>query len=118
DLDKEHNPSGVTMEQAVARGLSKEYKPGCYHMQPWEALDYSRQRNWLASGDGDYGRQRHQQQLMKAIMKDAISANTLTNFGKIRDLQKAAGDLLVLDTGGNQLQDWVVTLAGLRPDDI
>jgi anionic cell wall polymer biosynthesis LytR-Cps2A-Psr (LCP) family protein len=94
----------------------KHYPVGCYDMQPWEALDYSRQRHNLPNGD--YDRQRHQQQLIKAIIKKVASKDTLTNFGMISKLQKAAGDLLTIDPGPNKLEDWVLTLQSLRPDDM
>jgi anionic cell wall polymer biosynthesis LytR-Cps2A-Psr (LCP) family protein len=85
-------------------------------MQPWEALDFSRQRYGLS--DGDYGRQRHQQQLLKAIMRETFSTDTMTNFSTMGSLQQAAGDLLTLDLGGNRIEDWALTLASLRADDI
>jgi anionic cell wall polymer biosynthesis LytR-Cps2A-Psr (LCP) family protein len=85
-------------------------------MQAWEALDYSRQRHNLPNGD--YDRQRHQQQLIKAIIKKVASKDTLTNFGTITKLQKAAGDLLTIDPGANRIEDWVLTLQALRPDDM
>jgi LCP family protein required for cell wall assembly len=94
----------------------KHYPVGCYDMQAWEALDYSRQRHNLPNGD--YDRQRHQQQLIKAIIKKVASKDTLTNFGMIAKLQKAAGDLLTIDPGPNKLEDWVLTLQSLRPDDM
>jgi anionic cell wall polymer biosynthesis LytR-Cps2A-Psr (LCP) family protein len=97
-------------------GTGKHYEIGCRDMQPWEALDYSRQRYELPNGD--YDRQRHQQQLLKAIVKKIASTDTLTNFSTIRRLQQAAGDLLTLDTGGNKLEDWVLTLSSLRSDDM
>jgi len=98
-------------------GDGKHYKKDdCYDMQPWEALDYSRQRYELPNGD--YDRQRHQQQLLKAIVKKVASPDTLTNFTTIRRLQAAAGDLLTLDTGGNKIEDWVLTLSSLRADDM
>src|SRR4029453_15794370 len=74
-------------------GDGKHYVKGtCPDMQPWEALDYSRQRYELPNGDHD--RQRHQQQLLKAIVKKVASPDTLTNFKTIGKLQAAAGDLL------------------------
>jgi anionic cell wall polymer biosynthesis LytR-Cps2A-Psr (LCP) family protein len=87
-------------------------------MLPWEALDYSRQRYYLANGDGDYGRQRHQQQLIKAIVQKVSSGDTITNFSTMTRLQKAAGDLLTLDLGNTKVEDWVLTLSSLRSDDI
>jgi LCP family protein required for cell wall assembly len=98
-------------------GTGKHYVYGqCYDMQPWEALDYSRQRYELPNGD--YDRQRHQQQLLKAIVKKVASTDTLTNFSTITKLQKAAGDLLTIDLGSNKLEDWVLTLSSVRPDDL
>jgi LCP family protein required for cell wall assembly len=96
--------------------VGKHYPLGCQPMQPWEALDYSRQRYGLS--DGDYGRQRHQQQLLKAIMRETLSPDTLTNFSTMRELQKAAGGLLTLDLGGNRIEDWALTLSSLGADDI
>jgi anionic cell wall polymer biosynthesis LytR-Cps2A-Psr (LCP) family protein len=96
-------------------GVGKYYPEGCYAMQPWEALDFARQRHL---SDGDYGRQRHQQQLIKAIIKKATSAGVLTDPGKILDLQRAAGDLLTLDLGGVPVEEWFYTLSGLGADDL
>jgi LCP family protein required for cell wall assembly len=100
----------------LAMRIGKHYPVGCYDMQPWEALDYSRQRKTLPNGD--YDRQRHQQQLLKAIVKKVASTDTLTNFSTIVKLKEAAGDLLTLDLGRNKLEDWVLTFQSLRPDDM
>jgi anionic cell wall polymer biosynthesis LytR-Cps2A-Psr (LCP) family protein len=91
-------------------------KGQCRNLSPWEALDYSRQRYSIP--DGDYGRQRHQQQLIKAIMKKTMSPDTLTNFNTIKNLQAAVGNLLTLDLGGNAIEDWVYTLKNLRSSDM
>jgi anionic cell wall polymer biosynthesis LytR-Cps2A-Psr (LCP) family protein len=96
-------------------GVGKYYPTGCYYMQDWEALDFARQRHL---SDGDYGRQRHQQQLIKAIIKKMTSAGTLTDPGKIRQLQQAAGDLLTLDLGNVPIEEWLFTLKSLRSDDL
>ena len=97
-------------------GVGYYYKKGCYEMQPWQALDFSRQRHGLA--DSDYGRQRHQQQLIKAIVRKATSAGVLTNLPKLLELQRAAGNLLTLDLGGVGMEEWIYTLSGLRSDDL
>ena len=96
--------------------VGKHYPVGCYDMQPWEALDYSRQRYGLS--DGDYGRQRHQQQLLKAIVRQAMKPDVFTNLSTINKLREAAGDLLTLDLGDFGVEDWVFTLSSLRADDI
>jgi len=110
---------GYDMDDHVAGPPGRRgwhYEVGCRHMEPWEALDYARQRHLLP--DGDYDRQRHQQQLIKAIVKQVASTDNLTNFKKISELQQAAGELLTLDLGGNSMEDWVFTLSSLRPDDM
>jgi LCP family protein required for cell wall assembly len=99
----------------------KGYKPfvhlkGCRDMAGWEALDYSRIRYDLP--DGDYGRQRHQQQLMKAIAKKATSAGTLTDLGKLRGLMQAAGQTMRLDTNGVDINDFIFTLKDLAGADL
>jgi LCP family protein required for cell wall assembly len=94
------------------------YEEGCRKVEGWEALDYARQRKTLASGEGDYGRQRHQQQLLKAMMKAAISKDTVTNIGKLDSLIKAAGDALIVDTNGVELADFVFTLKDVNVGDL
>jgi LCP family protein required for cell wall assembly len=94
----------------------KVYKKGCYHMEGWEALDFARQRKGLA--EGDYARQRHQQQLLMAMFKKMMSKGVVTDPGKIAELQKVAGDLLTLDLGKTAVLDWVFTLKGIGADGI
>jgi anionic cell wall polymer biosynthesis LytR-Cps2A-Psr (LCP) family protein len=101
------------------RPQRKHYAEGeCRDFLPWEALDYSRQRVDLGDGSGDYGRQRHQQQLLQAIIRKIASTNPITNFNTIAGIQQAAGDLLVLDLSGTAVEDWVLTMRDLRPDDL
>ena len=66
------------------------YKVGCYDFDAGQALDYARQRHF---DNGDYTRQRHQQQLLMAIFKKLFSAGTLSNPANIVSLQKSAGKL-------------------------
>ncbi len=88
----------------------------CRDLEPWEALDYSRQRVGLPNTD--YDRQRHQQQLLKAIVEKVASAEVLTNLRTISNLKDAAGDMLMLNLGGQPVEDWGWTLRNLRADDI
>ena len=85
-------------------------------MEGWEALDYARQRYGL--NNGDYDRQRHQQQLIKAIAKKASSSGVLTNPIKVNSLIKAAGKAFVLDTGGVPVADFIFTLKGVAANDL
>jgi anionic cell wall polymer biosynthesis LytR-Cps2A-Psr (LCP) family protein len=93
----------------------KVYKVGCRNLTDKEALDYARQRHF---DTGDYVRQRHQQQLLMAIFKKLVSKGTLTDLGKVRELQKVAGDLLTLDLGKTDIIDWIFTLKSLGPEDV
>lgn len=103
------------------RVAGKRTKPvvhevGCRDMPGWLALDYARQRYGLKNGD--YDRQRHQQQLLKAMAKKASSGGVLTNPLKVNDLIKAAGKAFVLDTGGASVADFIFTLKGVAANDL
>jgi len=101
--------------KGVPKDLQKVYDVGCYPMQAWEALDFSRQRDFP---NGDYTRQRHQQQLLMAILKKVTSKGVLTDLGKVMELQQAAGDLFTLDLGKAPIEDWFFTMRSLRADDV
>ncbi|GAB1688489.1 LCP family protein [Krasilnikovia sp. M28-CT-15] len=106
---------------AEARKTGKPTKPiwhevGCKNMEGWEALDYSRQRYGLKNGD--YDRQRHQQQLIKAMAKKASTSGALANPLKATGLIKAAGQAFVLDTGGVPIQDFIFGLKGIAANDL
>lgn len=92
------------------------HKVGCREMQGWEALDYSRQRYGLKNGD--YDRQRHQQQLLKAMAAKAISGGVMTNPLKLNALLKAAGKAFTLDTGGVPIADFVFTMRGVTANEL
>jgi LCP family protein required for cell wall assembly len=97
---------------------AKVYNRGCPHLQAWEALDYVRQRYYMELNDGDYGRQRHQQQFLLAVFKELLSRNTLTDVGKFGQLRDAAGQLLTLDLGGTGVADWLFSMRGINTGDI
>jgi LCP family protein required for cell wall assembly len=106
---------------ADARKSGKPQKPiwhevGCKDMAGWEALDYSRQRYGLKNGD--YDRQRHQQQLIKAIAKKASGSGVLSNPLKVNGLIKAAGEAFVLDTGSVPVADFIFGLKGVAANDM
>jgi len=112
---------GKPMYLADARKTGKPQKTiwhevGCRNMEGWEALDYSRQRYGLRNGD--YDRQRHQQQLIKAIAKKASSSGILTSPTKVAGLIKAAGKAFVLDTGGVPVADFIFGLKGVAANDM
>jgi LCP family protein required for cell wall assembly len=91
------------------------FRKGCRNMAPWEALEFSRLRH---SSNGDYDRQRHQQQLLKAMAKKASSSGVLTNPAKVSKILAAAGKSLKMDTHGVSITDFMFGLKGLASADL
>ncbi len=57
------------------------FTKGTAHLNGKRALQFARMR--YKDPDGDYGRQRRQQQVISAIVKSLLSANTLTNYESV-----------------------------------
>jgi anionic cell wall polymer biosynthesis LytR-Cps2A-Psr (LCP) family protein len=111
------NPDG-TVGAKVAGVTPEVYDVGRHHFDPWQVVDYTRQWNLLANGDSDYGRERHQQQLVKAIYQALVSSGTLTNPVKLSAFLSTVGQAASIDTGGVAPEDWIYALRGLNPDDL
>lgn len=94
------------------------YETGCQTLEGWQALDYVRQRKNLEDGSGDYGRQRHQRQLIETMANQATSTDVVTNLGTLDSLILAAGDALIVDTNNVALADFVFTLKDIRPSNL
>jgi LCP family protein required for cell wall assembly len=101
--------TGKPMKQVV-------HKKGCRDMKGWEALDYSRQRYGLKNGD--YDRQQHQQQLIKAMAKKAMDGGVMSNPLKLNSLISAAGKAFTLDIGDVSIADFVFTMRGVAANDL
>jgi hypothetical protein len=84
-------------------------------MAPWEALEYSRLRH---SENGDYDRQRHQQQLLRAMANKATSAGIMTNPNKVTKIMAAAGSSLKMDTHRVPINDFVFGMKNLAAADL
>jgi polyisoprenyl-teichoic acid--peptidoglycan teichoic acid transferase len=95
-------------------GPQAVYEAGRHHLQGWQALDIARQRYGFE--DGDFTRQRHQQQLLKAIADRALSMEVVTNPAALDQVMRAAGDSVVFDGRGNRAVDFAFALRDLRPD--
>ncbi|MDT0529994.1 LCP family protein [Micromonospora sp. DSM 115977] len=106
------NGEGYVGPQAV-------YKKGNQHLSGWQALDYVRQR-YPKNGvpDGDYGRQRHQQQFVKAMAGQALSADVVTNPVKLDRVLRAAGQSLIFSGRGHGVVDFGLALKDIRPETI
>ncbi|MET7419582.1 LCP family protein [Dactylosporangium sp. NPDC005555] len=100
--------------ERIAGARPQVYEVGCRHFAGWEALDYVRQRELLP--DGDYGRQRHQQQLITALAHRVTSAGVLTSPLALNRTLTAVGESLTFDGNGRSVGDWLLLLRGLRPD--
>jgi LCP family protein required for cell wall assembly len=92
------------------------YRPGCQHLAPWQALDYVRQRETLPNGDFD--RQRHQQQFLKALFEQALSRGFATNPIKLDEIIRAVGSALTVDTNGVSLEELVYSLRAVQPSNM
>jgi LCP family protein required for cell wall assembly len=90
------------------------YTPGCRHLDPWQALDFVRQRH---TSGGDYDRQRHQQQFLKAVAKEAMSQG-MTDVTKLNTVMSAAGRTLTMDPGRAKITDWIFLLKGIGTEGI
>jgi anionic cell wall polymer biosynthesis LytR-Cps2A-Psr (LCP) family protein len=82
-------------------------------MNAYAALDYVRIRDGLVGTD--YARQRHQQQFLKALIKE-MYANGLTSPTKLPGFLDSLGKAINFDRGGVSLTDWMFTLKGITPD--
>lgn len=76
------------------------YDVGQHHLAPWEALDYTRQRDLLAKQDNDYGRARHQEQVLQAAYREIIASGILTNPVKLNAFIDTVSKAATVDTGG------------------
>ncbi|GGK19092.1 transcriptional regulator [Pilimelia terevasa] len=108
------NPGGG--EGALAfKGPRKQYRKGNHQLSGWEALDYTRQR--YIEG-GDYARQRHQQQFLRAMVGQALSRDVVTNPGKLDAVLQAAGKTLTFSGRGHSVTDFAFVLRNIRSDNI
>ena len=92
------------------------YHVGYQHLEPWQALDYVRQRETLPNSD--YDRQRHQQQFIKAIFKKVLSSEVLTNPVKFNDVLTDVGTSKTVDSGGIDLDDGAYAMRAIGGYDL
>ena len=110
--------SAGTDPRPVRGVIPNKYKIGNQCLDPTQALDFARQRDLLSPhNQGDYDRQRHQQQLIKAIMKTAVSQG-LQSPTKLPSLLNAIGKAMTIFRGGLSLEDWALGMKDINPDKI
>ncbi|MGB2567829.1 LCP family protein [Micromonospora citrea] len=93
---------------------NRVFTPGCHQMDGAQALDYVRQRYDLPGGD--YDRQRHQQQLLRAVLDRAGQTDLRGDPVKLDRVLRAVGGSLTVDTNGVPLQDLALALRALPAD--
>jgi LCP family protein required for cell wall assembly len=103
-------------EYRVRESTPYVYEVGCRHLVPWQALDYVRQRKSIP--DGDWGRARHQQQFLRAMLDEAIRQGIATDPRKAGAMIDAIGSSLTVDTNGVPLADLVYGLRSIRPSSL
>ncbi|MGN9802383.1 LCP family protein [Micromonospora sp. L32] len=93
-------------------GPQMVYEKGQRHLNGWQALDYARQR--YITG-GDYARQRHQQQLLRALTAKILDENLARQPDRVQQVVDALGDTLIY-AGGPRIVDLAYALGGLSVD--
>jgi LCP family protein required for cell wall assembly len=107
---------GVRMcidERVRSIHTNRLFTKGCQDLTPAETLDYLRQRETLPKGDFD--RQRHQQQFLKAIFDKTFASGLMSNPVKLDSVIRDVGQSLTVDTNGVPLDQLVFTLRNVRP---
>ena len=96
-------------------GPQAVYNVGMQHLVGWQAIDYARQR--YISG-GDYARQRHQRQIIKAMMAQVFKQNVFFDPVKLNSLVTALGSALVFDGRGHSVVDFAFALRNVKPENL
>jgi LCP family protein required for cell wall assembly len=73
------------------------FTQGPHTLNGAEALDYIRQRYQYANGD--FTREKHQQEFLKALLDKAVSAGTLSNPARFKDFVGSSASALTVDQG-------------------
>jgi polyisoprenyl-teichoic acid--peptidoglycan teichoic acid transferase len=120
-VKSEHREPDGTMRSPRPRaggytGPQAEYPVGRHHLEGWQALDYVRQRYGLPNGD--YDRQRHQQQFIKAMIAQAFSTDVVSNPVKLDRVLRAAGQAVTFDGQGNSVVEYALALKEIRASSV
>ncbi len=91
-------------------GPQATYLPGRRTLNGWQAIDYARQRY---TAGGDYTRQRHQRQLVKALLTKA--SGLAAEPAEVQRVLSALGDTLLYSGARNPLE-YAYALRNLAPE--
>ena len=90
-------------------GPQATYLPGTRTLKGWQAIDYARQRY---TAGGDYTRQRHQRQLVRALLTEA--SGLAAEPAEVQRVIGALGDTLLYAGERNPIE-YAYALRDLRP---
>ncbi|MEE6263287.1 LCP family protein [Plantactinospora sonchi] len=96
-------------------GPQMVYEKGTRKLNGWQALDYARQRY---TEGGGYARQRHQQQLIKALVGKILSQNLARDQARLGQVVTALDDALTFQGNGREIVEFGYALSRLRPEAI
>ena len=98
-------------------GPQMVYEKGRRHLVGWQAIDYARQRY---TAGGDYTRQRHQRQIIAALLAKASSDQLAASPERLDDLLGALGETTMFETDGNRNRpvDFGYALRNLGPQSL
>lgn len=107
----------VRVDQSF-EGDGVSFTAGTQHMDGETALTYVRQRKQLA--EGDFARNRHQRDLLSAILGEIISRETLSDPLKIKDMVDTVSPFLTVDDGltASEMVSLGYSLRDVRSQDI
>jgi LCP family protein required for cell wall assembly len=107
----------MTVDQTITSIFAphRTFTHGQRHFTGAEALDYVRQRYQFA--DGDFTRERHQQQFLKALLDKATTMGTLSDVGKLNGFLRAVTKSITVDENFD-LVDVAMQVRHLRSADI
>jgi LCP family protein required for cell wall assembly len=107
----------MTVDQTITSIFAphRTFAQGQRHFTGAEALDYVRQRYQFA--DGDFTRERHQQQFLKALLDKATTMGTLSDVGKLNGFLRAVTKSITVDENFD-LVDVAMQVRHLRSADI
>ncbi|GGJ99307.1 hypothetical protein GCM10010123_31520 [Pilimelia anulata] len=108
--DGKHREPGASSTGYV--GPQMVYRPGVRHFTGWQALDYGRQRYLPGS---DYTRQKHQQQLIRAILTKLVKQGAHRDAAKLARILAAVRDSLTYDGRGHSVVDFAYSLRRVTP---
>jgi anionic cell wall polymer biosynthesis LytR-Cps2A-Psr (LCP) family protein len=96
-------------------GPQKVYEEGMQHLEGWEVLDYARQRYI----DGaDYSRQRHQRQVIRALVDTIIDQDLVTDPVQLGKVIRAFRNFLVFDGRDYRVADYAYALRNLTAESV